>query len=230
MSVNIEVTFDFVCPWCYIGVKRLMRAIEGLSDDFDWNLSWKPYEINPKLPAAGVDRASYRATKYGEARGRMVDAQVEAQARYDGVQIDMNSIGIMANSRLAHRLRLLAKEKNLERRYIHAVYKAYFEAGINIGIEAELVRIAESVRIDADHARRYLRDISSDERVVMLEEEARANGVHEVPHFLIGTIPVTGAIPWTAIKETLVRAADSDLPPPGQGFCAPDDEDCAGSS
>src|ERR1700676_4079902 len=134
MSVNIEVTFDFVCPWCYIGVKRLMRAIEGLSDDFDWNLSWKPYEINPKLPAAGVDRSSYRATKYGEARGRMVDAQVEAQARYDSVQIDMNSIGIMANSRLAHRLRLLAKEKNLERRYIHAVYKAYFEAGINIGI------------------------------------------------------------------------------------------------
>ncbi|ANB76345.1 hypothetical protein AYM40_29310 [Paraburkholderia phytofirmans OLGA172] len=229
MNIDITVTFDFVCPWCYIGFKRLMRAIDSLGDDFDWTIGWRPFELNPELPAGGLDRASYRTSRYGEAHGRMLDAQIEAQARYDGIHLNMSSIKTIANSRLAHRLRLLAEKNNLERPFIRAVYKAYFEQGVNIGLTQELQCIAESVHLPADEVRACLEDPSSEDRIIELEEHARESGVHAIPNLLIGAITVAGAVPWTELRESLVRAAESDVPPPGQGFCAPDDEDCAGT-
>jgi predicted DsbA family dithiol-disulfide isomerase len=226
MNVDIAVTFDFACPWCYIGIKRLTRAIDSLSDDFCCDIGWRPFELNPELPASGMDRVSYRMTKYGEAHGRMLDAQIEAQARYEGIRLNMRSIKTMANSRLAHTLCQLAQKKNLERLFIHAVFKAYFEEGVNIGLVPELVRIAESIHMHADEARACLEDPSSEDHIIALEEHARESGVHAIPTFLIGTKTVAGAVPWTELRETLLLAAGSGLPPPGHGFCAPDDEDC----
>ncbi|MFM0553642.1 DsbA family oxidoreductase [Paraburkholderia sediminicola] len=229
MPIDITVTHDFVCPWCYIGINRLLHAIDSLSDDFEWQLSWMPLELNPSLPLAGIDRASYRTANYGESHGKMLDAQIEAQARYDGIGLDMRILQTMSNSRPAHRVRLLAQERNLERAFIHAVYRAYFECGMNIGVDSELARIARSVHISEQDALECLKDPTTDQRVVDLERGASQKGIREVPHFQIGPIPVSGAVPVTTLKEALARAANSDLPPPGQGFCAPDDEDCAGS-
>ncbi|KER67968.1 hypothetical protein HR51_30785 [Burkholderia cepacia] len=229
MKTEIAVTFDFVCPWSYIGINRLLRTLDSLSSDFEWDIQWRSLEINPMLPAMGVERRGYRREKYGEQRGRMLDAQVEAQARYDGLRLHMDSIRTQASSHLAHRLRPLARARNREQQFVMAVFKGYFEDAVNIGEIDELVRIAASVHLDRDEVRDYLADQFSEGTSQVTSQEGGVVGIHGVPHLKIGEFSVVGVRPARELRELLVQAAHSDLPPPGQGFCAPDDEDCPSS-
>ncbi|KAJ3472680.1 hypothetical protein NLI96_g13289 [Meripilus lineatus] len=223
------VTFDFVCPWSYIGINRLLRTLDSLSSDFEWDIKWRSREINPTLPAAGVDRIAYRREKYGEQRGRMLDAQVEAQARYDGLRLNMNSIRTQASSHLAHQLRVLARKRNREQQFVMAVFKGYFESAVNIGEADELVQIAASVHMDPVEVRNYLAERMRGGTSLSTSQEDNVDGIHAVPHVQIGELSVVGVRPARELREFLVRATHSDLPPPGQGFCAPDDEDCPSS-
>src|SRR5687768_3200057 len=104
-KIRIGVVSDVVCPWCYIGKRRLEKAIQNLSDRFDFEVEYFPFELNPQIPASGLDQKDYLIKKFGgEDRYRQLTDHVSKVAAVDGLRFDYNAQKISPNTRNAHRL------------------------------------------------------------------------------------------------------------------------------
>jgi len=111
--VKIEVASDVVCPWCYIGKRRLERAL-ALVKDLDVELRWLPFQLNPGMPKAGMPRAEYRKAKFGSLeRSRELDARVIAEGKGEGIDFAFDRIERTPNTSAAHQLIALAPDQNV---------------------------------------------------------------------------------------------------------------------
>ena len=130
MSITVKVTSDFICPWCQIGEKRLLNAIESLPKDISVEIEWLPFELNPDMPLQGIDRKTYRTMKFGsweQAQAR--DAQTIAAGAEDGVRFEYDKIQITPNTFAAHRLAWLAAQEGKQPVVVLAILNAYFHEG-----------------------------------------------------------------------------------------------------
>jgi len=190
--VRIEVASDVVCPWCYIGKKRLEKAL-ALLGEMQPEVRWLPFQLNPSMPKEGMPRAEYRKAKFGSLeRSRALDARVIAEGKSEGIDFAFERIERTPNTAAAHRLIALAADQN---RIVDALFRAYFEEGKDIGDPAVLAAIAAQCGVTGWPEK--AQDVSG------LEQDVREMGISAVPTFLFDRkTGVSGAYP----AETLANA------------------------
>jgi predicted DsbA family dithiol-disulfide isomerase len=191
--VKLEVASDVICPWCYIGKKRLQKALNLLNGEVPVEVSWLPFQLNPGMPKDGMPRAEYRKAKFGSLeRSRELDARVIAEGKSEGIEFAFERIERTPNTTAAHRLIALAKDQN---RVVDALFRAYFEEAKDIGDPAVLAEIAAQCGVEGWPEKAG--DVSA------LEDEVRAMGISAVPTFIFERKSgVSGAYP----AETLAAA------------------------
>ena len=167
--VDIEVFSDVVCPWCYVGRRRLERAAELLAGKHEIRVTWKPYQLNPWIPPEGMDRAEYRRIKFGSAeRSSGMDGRLREAGQGEGIELAFEKIARTPNTLQAHRLIWLAGQQGRQIEMVDALFQAYFTDGKDIGDDAVLTEIAAAAGLDADEVRAFL---ASDEGLAEVEEE-----------------------------------------------------------
>lgn len=207
MPIKVIITSDFLCPWCYLGEARLQKAIQALGPQAEVELEWKPYELNPTMPAEGMDRKQYRSAKFGWERSLQMDAQLTELGREEGLSFNYPAITRAANTRLAHRLTLFAQRHGLASEYAQRVFKAYFEEGQDIGARSTLLSIVADLGLDPGQAAAFLDHGEGEAEVVAAELQAMRQGVRGVPHFQIGEHTISGAQNPAAFCAVLQTAA-----------------------
>ena len=215
MRIQINVTSDFICPWCYIGEKRLARAIESLPAGINVQLRWLPFELNPFMPLEGMDRRTYRSRKFGSwERSQTMDAQTVLSGKGDGAIFDYGAIERTPNTFLAHRVSWLAQREGKQRAFVEATLKGYFTQCRDIGSKDVLAEIAGEVGLDRNAVAAFLGYDEGVESVRALERAARERAVQGVPHFDIGGIVVIGAQRADIIRRAIIEAAGRLAPSP----------------
>lgn len=205
----LEVVSDTICPWCYIGKRRLETALSGIGDDVAFDVRWRPFELNPDMPRAGMDRSAYRAAKFGSLeRSEALDSQVKAAGANDGLEFSHDRIEKTPNTLASHVLIRLAGEAVSQGDVVEAVFKAYFSDGRDIGDTDVLVDIGTENGLE----RAALATALVDESVradVRAEAQGFARaGVTGVPAVLVNRYSLfTGAQPPELIETALRRAA-----------------------
>jgi predicted DsbA family dithiol-disulfide isomerase len=195
MTIDVEIISDAVCPWCYVGRRRLEAAIESIKGTHDVRIRWKPFELNPDMPKEGMDRHEYLNRKFGGAKTvEEMNRRMAAVGEQEGIPFALDKIRKSVNTFDAHRLIWWAAQRNLDDAVADGLFRAYFTKGRDVGDREVLADIAARAGLDCSEAKAFL---SSDEGVqeVRAEEmKARNIGVDSVPTFIIGgRILVAGA-------------------------------------
>ncbi|MEF3107572.1 DsbA family oxidoreductase [Raoultella sp. WB_B2P2-3] len=207
MSVLINITSDFTCPWCYIGTMRLLRVIDSLAITCNIATRWLPYEINPSLPLSGADRKIQRSLIFGSwRRAQELDASSLAAGLPDGVIFNYEKIRRIPNTSAAHRLSWLACKEGLQREIVSAIFSTYFVGGQDIGQLSVLATIAENAGLDRKRTLDFLTSAAGINEVRIEEQNSCLRGVPGVPFFDISGIIVSGAQSLETLHHT-VRTA-----------------------
>ncbi len=191
---TISVFSDVICPWCYLGKRRLERGLEALGLAGTLGIRWLPFELNPDMPEAGVPRSEYRARKFGAQRSADLDARMEALGREDGVTFAFDRMQRTPNTRRAHMLIAHAAAEGRGDGIVEALFRAYFEEARDIGDPEVLAEIGAAQGLSTEAARAALGDDVLRETVVLLESRASEIGIGGVPFFILeGGQVVSGA-------------------------------------
>ena len=192
--ISIEITSDFICPWCLVVDKRLNRAIEQLKTPVKIKRLWYPFELNPTMPEAGMDRKTYRSNKFGSwAYSQTLDAQTMQAAMNDGIEFRYDLMQITPNTLKAHRLSWYAERSHKATEMVERILNAYFTQGEDITDVETLVKLAQEVGLNADSVRAFLNSNEGVEEVKALEEQAASRNIRGVPSIKIGTETIVGA-------------------------------------
>ncbi|MFJ5921128.1 DsbA family oxidoreductase [Kitasatospora sp. NPDC092948] len=207
---TIDVFGDLICPWCYIGGRRLKRAVDlaGGRTGAEFRIRHRAFELNPAMPPAGMDRRAYRSAKFGSwERSRQLDHGTVLAGRDDDVAFDYERIARTPNTRAGHRLIALAEhEAAAGAAMADRLFAAYFAEGQDIGDVAVLARLGEGEGLAPGVAERL--DGPAPERAVR-EDEALAErlGLRGVPLFVVGERVFDGAVPVGQLVEALEQQA-----------------------
>ena len=192
--LDIDIAFDLICPWCYLGVRRLRRALRARPDIIP-ELLWRPFLLNPDIPPNGVSRAEFIARKFGgEDRARRLQNALTDLGRAEGIGFRFDLMGRVPSSINAHRLVRYAVREGLGEIMVEALFYAYFADGLDIGDVIRLATVAGRVGLDPQAALAFLR--SGEEAEAVHTENLRAHrlGVNGVPCFIIaGQQAIAGA-------------------------------------
>lgn len=187
-AVNIDIVSDVMCPWCYIGKKRLEEALKDLPENLQIDVRWRPYQLDPTLPKEGKDRKQYLEEKFGgsERATQIYSAVVEA-GREEDIAFNFSGIEVSPNTLDAHRLiRWAASEApGVQDRLVDILFRAYFIDGKNIGDNAVLLDAAVQVGMDRSITEGLLAGTADCLEVEQEIEVARKMGVTGVPCFIL---------------------------------------------
>jgi len=183
--MKIDVYSDTICPWCFIGKRRLERALAERPQP-DLALTWRPFQLNPEMPAAGMDRRRYLELKFGGAAGaREVYDQVRQAGRSEDIDFAFEAIERTPNTLNSHRLIRLAGPAGRQDEVVQALFDSYFLEARDLGDREVLVAAAEAAGLDSAAARAYLE--SDEDAQAVLAEDARARqiGIQGVPTYIL---------------------------------------------
>jgi predicted DsbA family dithiol-disulfide isomerase len=199
----IEIASDVICPWCYIGKRRLEKALESLKGEVEARIEWLPFQLNPGMPAEGVARADYRRAKFGSVeKGRALDARVAQEGAGEGIAFAFDRMQRTPNTVAAHRLIDLAQQQGKGNAVVDALFRAYFEEAQDIGDNAVLSAIAERSGVAG------WPDVQNRKEVNEKEERVRDLGISGVPTFIFDkTSGLSGAYPPEQLAEAIREAA-----------------------
>jgi predicted DsbA family dithiol-disulfide isomerase len=201
-AISVDVISDVVCPWCYLGKRRLERAIK-LLPELEFSVRWHPFQLDPTIPPGGVKRRDYLTRKFGSLDAiAATHANLTALGEREGIVFRFDAIARAPNTVDAHRLIRWAGFAGLTEVTVERVFRAYFADGIDVGDRSVLTRLAADVGMPGDIGTRLASE--EDESEVAGEiAEAYRMGVSGVPCFIIDRrYAVVGAHP----PETLVEA------------------------
>lgn len=200
---RIEVWSDVVCPWCWIGKRRLAKALQGRTDV---EVVWQPFQLNPGFPPEGMDRTAYRTSKFGSLqRSKELEANVAEVGRGEGLAFAFDKIRRTPNTFDAHRVLRRARREGLQDEVGEALFRGYFAEGLDLGDRAQLAAIARGAGLELDG---LLETDAEAEEVRAAETEGRALGIQGVPFFVINrAVGLSGAQPPEVLREALAAAA-----------------------
>lgn len=196
-TLDIDIISDVVCPWCYLGQRRLGLALETLAPEVKARITWKPFQLDPSVPAEGLDTFDYLARKIG---GPERVRQSHEMLTRMGAEIDLpfafDKAKVLPNTLDAHRLLHWAGKAGTEMqdKIAHALFAANFIEGRNVGDHDVLADIATACGMDGEDVRRRLP--TNEDRDTVRQEivEAQRMGVNGVPFFVIdGKYAISGA-------------------------------------
>jgi predicted DsbA family dithiol-disulfide isomerase len=224
--MNVEIWSDVVCPWCYIGKRRLEAALQRFEHAGEVTVTWRSFQLDQTAPRLlDADPARRLAVKYGMTHDQAVAAhdRLTRTAAEDGLELKLDATR-WGNTFDAHRLLHLAADRGVQDAVKERLFRAYFTEGEPIGEPEALVRLVSGAGLDSDEARTVLESDAYAEEVRADEAMAAAMGVSGVPFFVFGRkYAVGGAQPAEVLLQVLQRAwADVPTLEP-----APDAEDAA---
>ncbi|MBX2963782.1 MAG: DsbA family oxidoreductase [Cyclobacteriaceae bacterium] len=202
-SITIDVFSDIVCPWCYIGKRRLEGAIQRLSSNFVFDITYHPFELNPTLPASGLNQKEYLVNKFGGLdRYMQITEHVTRIAALDGLTFDFEKQTTAPNTRDAHRLVWWAKSYTKQAELTESLMKAYFTDGINLSLTDSLVTIGEAIGLPGHEAKNFLKSTEGLAEVEEAEDKAFQLRITSVPFYIINSkFGLSGAQPVEAFIE-----------------------------
>jgi predicted DsbA family dithiol-disulfide isomerase len=208
MTLTIAITSDFICPWCLVAETRLNQAIEQWNSSVEIHRIWYPFELNPEMPEAGIDRKTYRSQKFGSWKySQALDAKTVQATKADGIAFRYDLMNVTPNTLKAHRLTWFAAQQDKATVMAERILKAYFTEGQNIAEVEVLAHLATEVGIDIAEAKTFLLSNGGLQEVRELERQAIAQGIHGVPHIRIGQEVVSGAQSVDVFLAALQNAA-----------------------
>ena len=209
-TVSVDVISDVVCPWCYIGQKRLDQAVASLPD-IDVDIHWKPYQLDPTIPPEGKDRKAYMLAKFGsEDRLKQIHDRIVPLGAAEGIDFAFDAIKIAANTLDAHRVISWSASAGdgVQDRVAKALFAANFEKGEYIGDHAVLARIAGENGMDETIVAGLLATDADKDAVQAEIENAQRMGVTGVPFFVLeGKYAVTGAQDTAVLADAIRQVA-----------------------
>lgn len=208
--ITLDIFSDPVCPWCYIGKARLDRALER-RPDHPFRIEWHPFQLNPDMPAGGMDRVEYLQAKFGGTDGVLrAYGPVVAAAEEAGLVLNLGAIARTPNTLDAHRLIHWAGLEGRQTPVVSALFRAYFVEGRDIGDAAVLAEVGAGAGLDRAMLDRLLASDADRAEVAARDAHARGRGIRAVPTFIVGgRHAVEGAQPpelWEQVIDEL--AAD----------------------
>ena len=184
--LSVEVVHDVVCPWCYLGLRRLMRTLR-LRPDVLTDIVWRPFLLNPDMPRAGLPRADYVVRKFGgEERARRLYASITDIGRAEGLQFRFDRIRRTPSSVDAHRLVRWAAAYGRGAEVVEALFAAHFTDGRDIGDAHVLADVAVACGLDGTAAGSFLAGDTETDSVHAENLRAHRLGINGVPCFVIG--------------------------------------------
>jgi predicted DsbA family dithiol-disulfide isomerase len=206
---RIDVISDAICPWCYIGKRQLERALPILAQEgLHFAVMWHPYQLNPEMPAEGVDRKSYREAKFGgPERAREIDERITGTAATVGLEFHLERLRRTPNTVNAHRLIRMAAQEGVQDAVVEALFKAYFCEGADIGDAEILAGIGGTGGLDPDAVFKMLKGEEHRREVLAGDQMARNAGIQGVPSFALqGHVLFSGAQPAEEMAKAFSHA------------------------
>ncbi|HLJ62703.1 MAG TPA: DsbA family oxidoreductase [Stellaceae bacterium] len=180
--MRVDIVADVICPWCFIGKRRLERAF-ALRPRLRPEITWHPFQLNPDMPSEGIDRELYLATKFGGGSGvAKIHASLREAGASVGIHFDFTRIRRTPNTQDAHRLIRRAGAK--ADRLVESLFHAYFIEGRDIGARATLLTIAAEAGFEKNATDAFLESEATLEEIVADDQNARRLGIHAVPCFI----------------------------------------------
>ena len=207
--MQIDVISDTVCPWCFIGKRRLARAM-AMRPAITFDVKWRPYRLDPTIPKGGHDRKAYMRAKFGEDPMKIVEMHklIAAEGAKDGIEFDFAAIERRPDTLDSHRLIRWAEATGVQDEVVERLFIAYFENGEDIGDIRVLADIADLCGMDGLEMAELL---ESDTDLALVEREdriAREMGVTGVPAMIFGgKLAVSGAREPEVLLSVIDRAA-----------------------
>ena len=185
-KIKIGVVSDIVCPWCYIGKRRLEKAMELSSDRFEFDVEYFPFELNPHMPEEGADYREYLSNKFGsESKFLELTDHVKRVAAREGLEFNMDLQRVTPNTRNAHRIIRLARQDGNQMQVAEAFFKAYFTEGVDLSSLENLVAISTKAGMDAEKIEQILHSNTGKVEIEMAEKELNDLGITAVPLFIV---------------------------------------------
>jgi len=208
-AVKIDFVSDVVCPWCALGATALEQAISNLAGEVEVQLTYKPFELNPEMPADGEHAIAHMMRKYGRSAEQVADrnAMIIERGTQTGFHFDLEKRSHFHNTFAAHRLLFWAATQGLQRQLKQALLKAYFSDGQNPNDHATLVTLAGAVGLDSQRAQAVLADGEFAEEVRELEQFYQQRGIDSVPAMVIDEQQLIAGSQSVAYYEQALRQA-----------------------
>ncbi|MGX5828524.1 DsbA family oxidoreductase [Mesorhizobium sp. 43Arga] len=209
-AITIDVVSDVVCPWCFIGLKRLDKAVAE-AGDVDVHIRWRPFQLDPTIPPQGKDRREYMRAKFGsDERIREIHARIEPLGEAEGISFAFDAIKVAPNTLDAHRLIRWAGAagEGVQNRLVRRLFQLNFEEGVNIGDHAVLVEAARDAGMDGSVVAALLPTDADVEAVRTEISTASRMGISGVPCFLLeGKYAVMGAQDVDTLADAIRQVA-----------------------
>jgi len=207
--MRVEIWSDVVCPWCYLGKRRFEQALAGFEHRDDVQVEYRSFELDPTAPTdTTTPTVELLADKYGmtPAEASKAQREMEERAARDGLTLRMGSLR-RGNTRDAHRLIQLAKDRGRQQEMVERLHRAYFTEEDSVFDHEALTRLAVEVGLDRDEVASVLASDAYGEHVDTDEAMARALGATGVPLFVVDRkYGISGAQPADTITQVLERA------------------------
>ena len=196
-KIKVDVVSDVVCPWCYIGKRRLEKAMNQLKDQYEFEVAYHPFELNPDMPDEGRNQKAYLIAKFGsEEKYFQIANHVTSVAAGEGLNFDFSKQVISPNTLNAHRLIAFAKKEGKQAAVKEALMSAYFEKGVDLTRIKNLVDVAVQAGMDAEAVESFLQSDEFEAEVKMEEQLNFKRGISGVPFYIINDkYGVSGAQP-----------------------------------
>jgi len=210
MTLAIDVVSDVVCPWCFIGKRRLEGALARYAAEHPEApvpaVTWRPFQLNPGLPAEGMPRDEYVARKFG-ARGGAVYDRVAMIGREVGIPFAFDRIARQPNTLAAHSLIELAQSQGRQDAAVEALFRAYFLDGVDLTARENLVATAAGAGLDRAEVEAWLDLADAREAVAAEDARVREIGIEGVPFFIFNRrLAVSGAQPSDVLLDAMKQA------------------------
>ena len=204
-ALELSIVSDAICPWCYVGKRRLEQAIALMDGVRPVRVAWRPFELNPQMPKEGIERREYRMRKFGSwERSLALDTQIREVGKSVGIAFRYDLMKRTPNTLDAHRLIWLAGHLGVQDAMVETLFRGYFSEGRDIGDPAVLADLAATAGIGREQATAFLSSTNGASEVAAEEQVAIRAGLSGVPTFVLnGRVLFSGAQPPEMIAQAL---------------------------
>ncbi len=208
MNLAIDVISDVICPWCYIGKRRLEKAIAAIDNQYDVQVRWHPFQLNPSMPKEGISRKEYRTEKFGSwERSMEMDAKIIAVGETEGIHFAFDEMERTPNTVDAHQFIWLAGQRGCQDAVVETLFRAYFCEGRDIGSQQTLIELGSESGLDRQETETMLNSDEAMDAIAKGQELSQRHNVTGVPYFIVNNlIALSGAQPPEAFADAFQRA------------------------
>jgi predicted DsbA family dithiol-disulfide isomerase len=225
--IRIDVASDVVCPWCYIGKRRLEKAIELVKDKFNFEVVYHPFELNPGMPKEGKNQKEYLSDKFGGSeRYEHLTNNVTSVAATEGIEFNFPKQDVSPNTRDMHRVIQSVTGTSLQSTLVEEFFKAYFTDGIDLSKRENLIEVAVRAGVERTGVERLLGSDELTAEVITSENQMQKLGISGVPFYIINNkYGVSGAQASKTFADAFTQLG-IEMQTAGGEACSVDDPNC----